>query len=58
MNTKHLSILLSGALTHLGALAHEGHGLPGLSHWHTTDVLGFAVAIALAVGAWIYIGRK
>ena len=29
MNTKHLALLLCGALTHWGAFAHEGHGLPG-----------------------------
>ena len=38
------------------AWAHEGHGLWG-SHWHATDVLGFVVVMALALGAWI-IGRR
>jgi hypothetical protein len=41
---------------HAPVWAHEGHGLWG-SHWHATDVLGFAVVIALAFGAWV-IGRR
>jgi hypothetical protein len=40
------------------AHAHEGHGLPGISHWHGTDVLGFVAAGALVVGLiWLH-GRK
>ena len=36
-----------------GALAHDGHGLPG-SHWHTTDSLGFvAVAVLAAAAVWL-----
>ena len=30
------------------ATAHEGHGLPGTSHWHATDTWGFALVAALA----------
>ena len=44
------------ASLHTPVWAHEGHGLWG-SHWHATDVLGFAVVIALALGAWV-IGRR
>jgi hypothetical protein len=34
-------------------LAHEGHGVPGASHWHATDALGFAAAVGAAlVPAW------
>ncbi len=54
--TKNLSILLSGALTHWGAQAHEGHGLPGSVHWHATDVLGF-IGLALVAAAVWFIGR-
>jgi hypothetical protein len=40
------------------AQAHEGHGLPGLSHWHGTDAWGFmAVAAIAATAAWLK-GRK
>ena len=35
------------------AQAHEGHGLPGSSHWHASDVLGFVLIAAVAAGiAW------
>ncbi len=53
MNTKYLAILLSGAATHFGALAHEGHGLPGSAHWHATDTLGFMGLIAVGVAVWL-----
>jgi len=45
------------ACLHAPVWAHEGHGLWG-SHWHATDVLGFAVVIALALGAWVISRRK
>ncbi len=48
---KHLSTLalLGGAGL---AWAHEGHGLPGLSHWHIGDVALVLAAVA-AVGWWL-----
>ncbi len=34
-------------------MAHEGHGLPGTSHWHATDIWGFAVvAVLTALAVW------
>ncbi len=41
------------------AQAHEGHGMPGISHWHASDVLGFAavVGVLLAV-TWFKGGKK
>jgi hypothetical protein len=56
MNTKYFSALLWGALTHGGALAHGGHGLPGSAHWHATDTLGFVALGLVAVAVW-FIGR-
>ena len=56
MNTPRFAILLSGALTHWGAFAHEGHGLPGNAHWHATDTLGFVALAAVAVVVW-FIGK-
>ena len=53
MNTKYLAVLLSGAATHFGAFAHEGHGLPGSAHWHATDTLGFVGLIAVGVAVWL-----
>ena len=57
MNHKTLAVLLSGALTHFGAFAHEGHGLPGSAHWHATDTLGFVGLAVVAVAVW-YINKK
>ena len=35
------------------AQAHEGHGLPGISHWHATDVLLLVGVVAVAAaGLW------
>ena len=47
---------LALAWLHAPVWAHEGHGLWG-SHWHATDVLGFVLAIAVALGVWA-IGRR
>jgi hypothetical protein len=34
--------------------AHEGHGMPGQSHWHASDVLGFVVALGVIVAmVWL-----
>jgi hypothetical protein len=49
-----LAALLSTGAAH----AHEGHGLPGISHWHSTDVLGFIAVAALVVGFIWFKGRK
>ena len=57
MKTKCFAILLSGALTHWGAFAHEGHGLPGAAHWHATDTLGFVGVALVAVAVW-FIGKN
>lgn len=51
--TKHsaILILLAGA-AHVQA--HEGHGLPGLSHWHASDVLLLLSGVAVAaLGLWL-----
>ncbi len=58
MNTKSLAILLSGALTHWGAFAHEGHGLAGSAHWHATDTLGFIGVVLVAALVWTIHKRK
>ena len=46
------------ALTATLAQAHEGHGMPGASHWHATDVVGLVLVVAVAAGAWLWIRRK
>lgn len=51
-------IAFAASLSTLSAHAHEGHGMPGVAHWHSTDVLGF-LAAAVAVGAAVWFkGRK
>ena len=49
--------LLAAAASPVLARAHEGHGMPGASHWHATDVAAFAVA-AVAVALVLWLGRK
>ena len=49
-------VLFIGAMPHLGAWAHDGHGLTG-AHWHASDALGFAAAIGVGVAAW-YLGNR
>ena len=51
-------IFFSSALIHHAALAHEGHGLHALSHWHASDALGFVAVVAVVAAAWSYINRK
>lgn len=60
---KHISLITTlstvTALLSAGAAhAHEGHGLPGISHWHSTDVLGFIAVAALVAGVIWFKGRK
>jgi hypothetical protein len=45
------------ALVASAAQAHEGHGLPGASHWHAGDTLLLVAGVALAAWA-IARGRK
>jgi len=49
--SKHFSTLMLAAGAGL-AQAHEGHGLPGLSHWHAGDVALVLAAVAVA-GLWL-----
>ena len=48
---KQLSTLALLAGTNL-AQAHGGHGLPGTSHWHASDVALVLAAVA-ALGLWL-----
>ena len=53
-----MSALLLCSLLAMPAWAHEGHGLPGMAHWHGTDVLGFVGVAALAAAvAWFRGGK-
>jgi hypothetical protein len=46
-------------LAALPALAHEGHGLGGATHWHATDAWGFiGLALVLALALWLTRGGK
>ncbi len=52
------SIAATLAALPLWAAAHEGHGLPGTSHWHATDTLGLLLVAVLAAGALWFSRRK
>jgi hypothetical protein len=53
---KHLAAL--GLFAGAGLVrAHEGHGLPGVSHWHPDDVLVLLVAAAVA-GLALWLTRR
>ncbi len=53
------SLAASLAWTSCLALAHEGHGLGGGSHWHATDTLGLLIgAAAVAAVIWFTRGGK
>ncbi|MCY7307689.1 MAG: hypothetical protein LH632_16420 [Rhodoferax sp.] len=40
-----------------GASAHDGHGMTG-SHWHASDAWGIiALAVAVALAAWLSGGK-
>jgi hypothetical protein len=41
------------ALTALNVQAHDGHGMPGLSHWHADDTTLWLVGAAIAAGLWL-----
>jgi hypothetical protein len=54
---KHFLTATLAALTSL-AQAHEGHGLPGVSHWHDSDAFGYTVLVAVMAAAWWSTRRK
>jgi hypothetical protein len=49
-----LPLLLGPAL----AQAHPGHGLPGPSHWHASDVLSFLAGVAATAALALWFNRK
>ena len=50
-------VLLFTSAIATAALAHDGHGLGGSTHWHASDALGFVIAAALVAVA-VYFGKK
>ena len=41
------------------ALAHEGHGMEGVMHWHATDVWGFVILGVVMIGGLMWLrGRR
>ena len=55
--TPRLCSLFTLWLLALPALAHEGHGMDGASHYHATDVWGFVILICLMGIVWWFTGR-
>jgi hypothetical protein len=53
---KHFPLIVLAAWAGL-ARAHEGHGLPGLSHWHAGDV-GTLLALVAAIGLGLWLSRR
>ena len=51
-------VLLALCLCSGASMAHEGHGLPGISHWHPTDAMGLIGAAAVVAFGWWLAGRK
>ncbi|MEY4754378.1 MAG: hypothetical protein RJA44_2053 [Pseudomonadota bacterium] len=49
--------LLTTLLLSAAAQAHEGHGLPGASHWHSTDVIGYTLALGILAALWMTRGK-
>ena len=50
--------LAIGLLSATGlAAAHEGHGMPGNSHWHASDTWGLAL-VGLGVAAALWWSRR
>ncbi len=56
MKTRHIALVILAATTHLGAFAHEGHGIEGTAHWHASDTLGFVGMAAIVAVAW-FLGK-
>jgi hypothetical protein len=47
------ALLLSTLLLVLPAAAHEGHGMPGSSHWHSGDASLYLFLAVFAGAAWL-----
>ncbi len=54
---KRLTMAVTAWTLPMWALAHEGHGMPGFSHWHAGDVWGFALAIGVVAALIWWRGR-
>ena len=55
---KHLRAAPLALLMCAAAQAHEGHGLPGSSHWHATDTLLLIGVVAVAAAGLWWARRK
>ena len=53
MTARFPALMALTVLSSFNAQAHEGHSMPGLSHWHAGDASLWLVGAALAVGLWL-----
>jgi hypothetical protein len=58
MKTLQRTAVVLVALQTGAAMAHPGHGAESAVHWHAFDAWGWALALAVAAGAWWWIRRK
>jgi hypothetical protein len=60
MRSASMKKLITVALAALPLLAsaHEGHGLPGASHWHATDTAGLLLVLGAALALVFFSRRK
>ena len=55
--TKTMTSFVALMVASSSVLAHEGHGLPGASHWHASDLVGYGLALAVGL-AVLWFRRK
>ena len=58
MNAISKLLIFGAAVAPTLAVAHDGHGMPSVMHFHASDAWGFAMLAAVAVGVFWLARRK
>ena len=58
MNTLTKLLLASAMAAPALSIAHEGHGMPSVMHFHASDVWGFAMLAAVAAAVFWLAKKK